>query len=143
MKQYIDETKFNDTIMELLKGCIDNPEQHESRIEEYAWEVTEGAMRSFRKLAHTKDHHMDGNFANLRDDWEHNWIARDTDVEPWGTYDELVRTMEDGSISDEQLERVQEWMQAWYFGAFGTWGICYNFQTLISEIEYRDEREAA
>ena len=99
MKEFINEQGFYDTIVELLRGCIDNPERHEDLIEEEAWIVTDDAMRSFRKLAHMSDHHMSGNFANLRDDWEHNWIARGTDVEPWGTYDELVRTMEDGSIS--------------------------------------------
>jgi len=39
------------------------------------------------------------------------------------------------------LKKFQTWAFDWYFRAFGTWGLTYNFGNWISELEYEREQE--
>ena len=49
--------------------------------------------------------------------------------------------MDNDTLSDAQVKDVQTWCIDWFFYAFGTFGITYNFQSWISDLEYERERE--
>lgn len=143
MKQLLNLEVVEETLRNLYTNCIDNAEDFESEIEEYASINAQSICEDMRKYVHQKDTRMDGNFCNIREDWEETPDFIGSEVKPWGKFSDVVKSIDDETISDEDLEKFQKWCLDWFFRAFGTWGLCYNFQTLISEIEYERENEAA
>ena len=140
-KEFLNYTKVYDDFVELFLNCIDDAEMYEDVIEDYAHNAAISTLEDMRKYVHQQDTSMSGNFADIRQDWN---VIKDfviSEVEPWGDFDEIISTIDEGTISDEDLEKFQTWCLEWFYTAFGTWGLCYNFQTLISELEYERERE--
>lgn len=117
--------------------------KYEEEIECHAEIAAQDAVESMRKYVHRKDTRMDGNFCNIREDWEDTPEFIGSEVQPWGKFDDMVKSMDDDTISDEDCKKVQTWCMDLYFRAFGTWGLKYNFQSYISELEYEEECCAA
>lgn len=127
-----------DAIVDIYTNALDEDERerYADEIEMYAEISTQGIIDDMRKYVHRKDTRMSGNFCDIREDWEYTSGFIGSDVEPWGKFDDMVKSMDDETINDEDLEKVQQWCQDWFFRAFGTWGLSYNFQTCIAELEY-------
>ena len=84
---------------------------------------------------------MDGNFCNIREDWECCPEFIGSEVKPWGKFDDVIKSIDDETISDKDLKKFQTWAFDWYFRAFGTFGLTYNFGEWISEMEYERKQE--
>jgi hypothetical protein len=49
----------------------------------------------------------------------------------------------DAAEDSKQADEDRAYLMDWYFKAFGTFGIKYNFQDTLSEIVYMREEEQA
>lgn len=144
-KEFLNFENVYETFLNLfkdeLKSWGDDYEQYECETEEYALCMAESTVDDMRKYVHRKNTRMDGNFCNIREDWEITPGFIGSEVKPWGKFDDVVKSIEDGTISDEDLEKFQTWAFDWFFRAFGTYGLTYNFGEFISNIEYEREHE--
>ena len=145
MKEFINFEDMEQTLLDLYKNCLDdeNTQKYESIIEEYANINAQTIVDDMNRYVHQKDTKIIGNFCNIREDWEVTPDFIGSDVKPWGKFSDVVKSIDNGTISEEDLKKFQQWAKDWFFRAFGTWGLCYNFQTLISEMEWEEEQEAA
>lgn len=115
---------------------------YESQIEDYTIFLTESTLSDMEKYCHRKDTKMCGNFCNIREDWEETQGFIQTNIQPWGKFDDVVKSIDDETISDENLEKFQEWALDWYYTAFGTFGLKYNFGDFLMEcVEEFEEEE--
>lgn len=143
---FINEDNFFEAFKGLyndeLVSCGYNPQQYEDYVDEYAWNTTLSTAASFRKYVHMADTHMVGNFCNIRQDWECCPEFIGSEVQPWGMFDDVVKSIDDGTISDDNLARFQTWAMDWYFTAFGTYNLKYNFITCFGEMIYQEEQNS-
>ena len=142
MKQYIDYENMFATVLNLYKEAVDDEvySRYEEEAEECAHNVVLETVNSMQKYVHLKDHDMCGNFANIELDWNYGKMHF-SDVIPFCSFSEMVAGMDNDTLSDAQVKDVQTWCIDWFFYAFGTFGITYNFQSWISDLEYERERE--
>ena len=145
MKDFLNYDSMYECIKNIYIDALDEDEasKYEDEIECHAEISAQDAVEIMRKYVHRKDTRMDGNFCNIREDWEDTPEFIGSEVQPWGKFDDMVKSLDDETISDEDLKKVQQWCMDWYFRAFGTFGLKYNFQTFIAEIEYEEQEEQA
>ena len=143
MKQFINQEDMEQTLLELYKGCLEEKDvaKYESIIEEYAEINAQTIAEDMNKYVHRKSTKIDGNFCNIKEDWEETYDFIGSEVKPWGKFDDVIKSIDNETISDEDLAKFQQWASDWFFCAFGTWGLCYNLKELISEMEYEEEKE--
>lgn len=141
MKDFINYDDMYEALKEILTDALNEDEvsKYEDEIECHAEIYAQNAVESMRKYVHQKNTRIEGNFCNIREDWEDTPEFIGSEVQPWGKFDDMVKSMDDDTISDEDCKKVQTWCMDWYFRAFGTWGLTYNFQSYISELEYEEE----
>ena len=156
---YIGVASFAKTIEELYRECLNNYDNAED-MEEYiadvfgkniqslAWEFTLEANREMKKYLHLPDQHMDGNFADLSMDYPKHrtgtfWVSEyDGPVaEYFNLYPQMVARL-DSAEDSEQADKDREYLEEWYFEAFGTYNIQYNFSNELEEIHYMMEEES-
>lgn len=144
-KEILNRENVYETFYNLFKEVVEDYgydlSLFEDYVEEYTIRSTENTLESMKKYCHKKDTRMSGNFCNIREDWEYTYDFIGSEVKPWGKFDDVIKSIDDGTISDEDLEKFQTWVFDWYFRAFGTWGLKYNFGEFIGEIAYEFERE--
>lgn len=147
MKDFLNYDNVYETFLNLFKDVIKDYEldygSFECATEAYAENTADKTLESMKKYVHMKDTRMNGNFCNIREDWESNINFVVSEVKPWGNFDDVVKSIDDETISDEDLKKFQTWALDWFFTAFGTFGLKYNFGNFISEIEYEREQEEA
>lgn len=145
MKDFLNYDNVFETFLNLFKETVENYGidygSLESETEEYAHMTTIETLDSMKRYVHQKNTRMDGNFCNIREDWECCPEFIGSEVKPWGKFDDVIKSIDDETISDEDLKKFQTWAFDWYFRAFGTFGLTYNFGEWISEMEYEREQE--
>ena len=145
MKDFLNYDNVYETFLNLFKDVIKDYGldygSFESETERYAECVAKKTLESMKKYVHMRDTKMIGNFCNIREDWESTINFVGSEVKPWGNFDDVVKSIDDETISDEDLKKFQTWALDWFFTAFGTFGLKYNFGNFISEIEYEREQE--
>ena len=145
MKDFLNYDNVYETFLNLFKDVIKDYwldyGSFESETEAYAECVARKTLESMKKYVHMRDTRMNGNFCNIREDWETTYDFVMSEVKPWGNFDDVVKSIDDETISDEDLKKFQTWALDWFFTAFGTFGLKYNFGNFISEIEYEREQE--
>ena len=119
---YIGVFSFAKTIEALYRECLedcDNPED----IEEYIADLS---------MDYPK--HRTGTF----------WVSEyDGPVEEYfNLYPQMVARL-DAADDSEQADEDRAYLMDWYFDAFGTYNIKYNFSNWLSEIVYMREEEQA
>lgn len=140
MKEFLDLDSMFHTLKEILtEEAGDNAAEYEDIIEDYAYHLAESFVRDMRKYVHQKDTKLIGNFSNIRLDWD--YALENREIKPWGKFDDVVKSVDDGTISDADLKKLQTWCSDWFFHAFGTWGITYNFNSFIAELEEEEEEQ--
>jgi len=148
MKEFINFDSMYECIKGIYTDAIDNAEDHEDLIEDMAYNVAQGIVRDMRKYVHQNDTKIVGNFNNIRSDWDYIkdsfWVAKDenseaVEIKPFGKFDDMVKGMDEGTLTDEQVWIVQQWCEGWFFETFGTYNLKYNFQNFIGELEYEEE----
>lgn len=156
---YIGVESFAKTIENLYRECLNNYDNAED-MEEYiadvfgkniqsmAWDFTIEANREMKKYLHLPDQHMDGNFADLSMDYPKHitgtfWVSEydGTVAEYFSLYPDMVARL-DSAEDSEQANKDREYLEEWYFYAFGTFGIKYNFSNDLDEIAYMIEEES-
>lgn len=144
MKDFFNFDKMYDAYIDIYKNAFSSEDEYEE-YREFAEDEAERNVLSnihdMRKLCHEKDTRMDGNFCNIREDWNSATGFIKSEVTPWGDFDDMVRAMDEDTLTDEQVEKVQQWCLDWFFTAFGTYWVEYNFSTHISEMEWEKEYE--
>ena len=153
---YIGVASFAKTIEELYRQCLENfddaedmeeyiADVFEKNIQSLAWEFTIEANREMKKYLHLPDQHMNGNFANLSIDYPKHrtgvWWATDYDGDDYyDLYPSMVARL-DAAEDSEQAGKDREYLEEWYFEAFGTYNIQYNFSNELEEIHSMMEED--
>ena len=155
---YIGVESFAKVIESLYRECLENFDDAED-MEEYiedvlekniqsiAWEFTHKTNREMKKYIHLPDQHMDGNFADLSMDYPKHrtgtfWVSEyDGPVaEYFNLYPQMVARL-DAAEDSEQADKDREYLEEWYFKAFGTYNIQYNFSNELEEIHSMMEED--
>lgn len=148
---YICVESFAKTIEGLYRECLENFDDAEE-MEEYiadlygkniqsmAIEFTHEVNKEMKKYLHLPDQHMNGNFANLYHDYPKHvtgvWWASDYDGDDYyDFYPQMVARL-DAAEDSEQANKDRAYLEEWYFKAFGTYNIKYNFGNELEEIHH-------
>ena len=146
---YIGVESFSKVIENLYNECLENFDDADElreyiadccgkTIQDLAREFTLEANREMKKYLHLPDQHMDGNFANLYRDYpEHitgtRWISDYEGDDYFDLYPQMVARL-DAAEDSEQANEDRAYLEEWYFKAFGTYNIEYNFSNELEEI---------
>ena len=155
---YVGVESFAKTIENLYRECLNNYDNAED-MEEYiadvfgkniqslAWDFTLEANREMKNYLHRKSQHMDGNFADLYMDYPKHrtgtfWVSEyDGPVaEYFSLYPDMVARL-DAAEDSEQANKDREYLEEWFFYAFGTYNIQYNFSNELEEIHSMIEED--
>ena len=155
---YIGVASFSAVIENLYRECLENFDDAED-MEEYiadvfgkniqsiAWDFALKVNREMKKYLHLPDQHMNGNFANLSIDYPKHrtgtfWLSEyDGPVaEYFNLYPQMVARL-DAAEDSEQADKDREYLEEWYFEAFGTYNIQYNFSNELEEIHSMMEED--
>ena len=155
---YIGVESFAKTIENLYRECLeefDNAEDMEEyiadccgkNIQNLAWDFTLEANREMKKYLHLPDQHMNGNFSDLSMDYPKHrtgtfWVSEyDGPVaEYFNLYPQMIARL-DAAEDSEQANEDREYLEEWYFKAFGTYNIQYNFSNELEEIHSMMEED--
>lgn len=146
---YIGVESFAKVIESLYRECLENFDDSDD-LEEYiadlygkniqslAWEFTLEANREMKKYLHLNDQRMDGNFANLYNDYPRHvtgtfWATDYDGDDYYDLYPAMVARL-DAAEDSEQANEDRAYLEEWYFKAFGTYNIKYNFSNELEEI---------
>ena len=144
-KDFLNYDDVYETFLNLYKDVIKDYGYDYGSLEDVTEDYAE--MNAFQTLddmkryCHKKNTRIEGNFCNIREDWEVTKEFVESDVKPWGKFDDVVKSIDNGTISDEDLRKFQTWAFDWFFTAFGTIGLEYNFGNFISDVMYEREEE--
>lgn len=145
---YIGVESFAKVIESLYRECLDNFDDADD-LEEYiadlygkniqslAWEFTHKVNREMKKYLHLNDQRMDGNFANLYNDYPRHvtgtfWATDYDGDDYYDLYPQMVARI-DAAEDSEQASKDRAYLEEWYFKAFGTYNIKYNFSNELEE----------
>lgn len=153
---YIDVESFSKVIENLYNECLENFDDADElrayiadccgkTIQDIAREFTLEANREMREYLHLPDQHMDGNFANLYRDYpEHitgtRWVSDYEGDDYFDLYPQMVARL-DAAEDSEQANEDRAYLEEWYFKAFGTYNIQYNFSNELEEIHSMMEED--
>lgn len=153
---YIGVKSFAKTIEGLYRECLENFDDAED-MEEYiadlygkniqslAWEFTLEANKEMKKYLHLPDQHMNGNFADLSMDYPRHvtgtfWATDYDGDDYYDLYPAMVARL-DAAEDSEQANKDREYLEEWYFKAFGTYNIKYNFSNELEEVHSMMEED--
>lgn len=137
-KEFLNRADLSECILNICKDTVDYS-KWEDIVDDYVVTMTESIINDMRKYVHEDDTSMIGNFANIREDWDIIKDFAESEIEPFGRFDDIIKSIDNNTINDTDLIKFQKWALDWFFTAFGTFGIKYNLQTLIGDIEYSEE----
>ena len=146
---YIGVFSFAKTIEALYRECLedcDNPEDIEEYIADLYGKNIQSLARDFalesnrdmKKYLHMQNHRMDGNFANIEEDYPAHitgtyWSSEYAGDDYFRLFPKMVARL-DAAEDSKQADEDRAYLMDWYFEAFGTFGIKYKFQDTLSEI---------
>lgn len=140
--EFINVERFRKEIREVLDEATNSWEEGymkdcaDDYIDEYVETIVEDAIRSFDKLVHRDDTSMTGNFKDIRYDWE--GFHREY---PHGSSLKEIVEMIDAGEDNEFTREFKDWAVDWYFEAFGTYNLKYNWVNFMEEATYDEEDE--
>lgn len=154
---YIGVISFSTVVENLYRECLENFDDKEE-VEEYfndlfgekyihneAFRFALYANKEMKKYLHKDSQHMDGNFANLYEDYPKHrtgvWWASDYDGDDYyDFYPQMVARL-DSAEDSEQASKDRAYLEEWYFKAFGTYNIKYNFSNELEEVHSMMEED--
>lgn len=153
---YIGVESFAKVIESLYRECLENFDDSDD-LEEYiadlygkniqslAWEFTLEANKEMKKYLHLPDQHMNGNFADLSMDYPRHvtgtfWATDYDGDDYYDLYPAMVARL-DAAEDSEQANKDREYLEEWYFKAFGTYNIKYNFSNELEEVHSMMEED--
>lgn len=141
---FLNEQKHYETLLSIFMDVVknyDDPTEYEWYAEQEAESLAASHVKDMAEYVHMSDTKLLGNFANIREDWDYIPDFVKSEVKPWGRFDDVVKSIDDKTISEEDLAKFQQWCEDWFFTAFGTYNLEYNFATDLGELAYYDECE--
>lgn len=147
---YIGVISFSTVVENLYRECLENFDDKEE-FEEYfndlfgekyihneAFRFALYANKEMKKYLHKDSQHMDGNFANLYKDYPKHvtgvrWASDYDGDDYYDFYPQMVARL-DSAEDSEQASKDRAYLEEWYFKAFGTYNIKYNFSNELEEI---------
>ena len=147
---YIGVISFSTVVENLYRECLENFDDKEE-FEEYfndlfgekyihneAFRFALYANKEMKKYPHKDSQHMDGNFANLYEDYPKHvtgvrWASDYDGDDYYDFYPQMVARL-DAAEDSEQANKDRAYLEEWYFKAFGTYNIKYNFSNELEEI---------
>ena len=155
---YIGVFSFAKTIETLYRECLedcDNPEDIEEYIADLYGKNIQSLARDFaletnrdmKKYLHMNNHSMPGNFADIEEDYPAHitgtrWPSEYAGDDYFRLFPQMVARLDSAEDSDRAKED-RAYLEDWFFDAFGTYNIKYNFSNWLSEIVYMREEEQA
>lgn len=137
MKEYLNIEGLKETIRKIYDAQIESYKDEpyfectiyadEDIVEDEVNLMAERLNADMKKYLHQDSHQIVGNFNNVECDYIYN--------DKRGSYDDfrdMVRRLDEG-VKDDQTNEDRDWLTAWFWQTFGTFGLEYNFQHLISE----------
>lgn len=90
---------------------------------------------------------MPGNFADIENDYPAHitgtrWPSEYAGDDYFRLFPQMVARL-DAAEDSKQADEDRAYLMDWYFDAFGTYNIKYNFSNWLSEIVYMREEEQA
>lgn len=153
---YIGCESFAKVIENLYDECLENFDDADDlqehiadccgkTIQNLAWDFTLEANREMKKYLHLPDQHMNGNFADLYNDYPRHvtgtfWATDYDGDDYYDLYPAMVARL-DAAEDSEQADKDREYLEEWYFKAFGTYNIQYNFSNELEEIHSMMEED--
>lgn len=153
---YIGVASFAKTIENLYRECLENYDDAEDlqeyiadvcekNIQSLAWDFTHEVNSEMKEYLHRNDQHMDGNFANLYRDYPDHitgvrWSCDYDGDDYFDLYPQMVSRL-DSAEDSEQANEDRAYLEEWYFYAFGTYNIKYNFSNYLEEIHSMMEED--
>lgn len=67
--------------------------------------------------------------------------SHQSDTSQWGDYDDMLKAMDEETISDEDKAKVQQWVEDWFWTAYGTRWTRYNFADTLGQFAYEAEQD--
>lgn len=153
---YIGVKSFAAVIESLYRECLENFDDAED-LEEYIADVFEKniqslacnftlkANREMKEYLHLSDQRMIGNFANLYNDYPRHvtgtfWATDYAGNDYYDLYPAMVARL-DAAEDSEQANEDRAYLEEWYFKAFGTYNIKYNFGNNLEEVHSMMEED--
>lgn len=145
---YIGIEHFAKTIENLYQGCLanyDNAEDIEEHLADYGFSIQSlacdfalKANKDMKSYLHMKDHAISGNFADIKYDYPAHitgtrWSTEYDGNDYFDLFPQMVARL-DAAEDSKQASEDREYLECWFFSAFGTFGIEYNFNCELSEI---------
>ena len=146
---YIGVESFFNVIENLYNECLENfddadelrvyiADVYGKNIQSMAREFTLKVNREMKKYLHLPDQHMNGNFANLYNDYPRHvtgvfWATDYDGDDYYDLYPQMVARL-DAAEDSEQANKDRAYLEEWYFKSFGTYNIQYNFSNELEEI---------
>ena len=146
---YIGVESFAKTIENLYNECLENFDDADDlrmyiadgygmNIQAMAREFALEVNREMKKYLYLPDQHMDGNFADLSMDYPKHitgvcWASDYDGDDYYDLYPQMVARL-DAAEDSEQANEDRAYLEDWYFEAFGTYNIQYNFSNELEEI---------
>lgn len=98
-----------------------------------------------KEYLHLSDQRMIGNFANLYNDYPRHvtgtfWATDYDGDDYYDLYPAMVARL-DAAEDSEQANKDREYLEEWYFKAFGTYNIKYNFGNYLEEVHSMMEED--
>ena len=123
------------------KECCDSADEQEKPyyegsewyIEEFTPMTVESTQKSMYDYVAGGKYSMPGNFKQIDMDWDH-------DHEGGIKFSDLKKKLLAGT-QDKDTEEFSHWGIDWFFDAFGTFGLEYNFKDALTDSVYDDMRE--
>lgn len=127
-KWYIDKASIQDRLRKALTDVVKNfgyedRDEASEYMEEYVGLLTDEINDDMKHYLHLNDTSMIGNFADIRYDFEDYKVC---------SLEECVKLLDAGDTSD-MANKCRECLTSWFFQAFGTKAIMYNFGDYIQD----------
>lgn len=135
---YINEVKFRNKLEDVFTSAIsdlddDNRKLYaEDLLDEYIDGVVEDTHKSMSEYLHSRSTSMNGNFADAELNYRRDFNGAD--------FRDVVEKIDNG-MEDSETKQFRDWLVDWYFKAFGTYNLKYNFMEFVSEYtaDYEDD----
>lgn len=135
MADFLNREQVKASLVDVLSDAECEVDSFEDEVDEYAEMLADSIISDMDAYVHKSDTKIWGNLANIRTDWNicKNFVS--SNIEPWGDFDEVVKSIDNETISDEDLDKFHQWALDWFYTAFGTYGIRYNFEKYLLNID--------
>jgi len=134
---YFDVQKFKSAIEETLREAVESWDETagdyvrymkdcaDDYMDEYVDGIIEETIKSFDTYVHRDDTSMVGNFCDIRYDYEREHKGQ--------SFRALIEKI-DANMGGEDVDEFREWSVGWYFTAFGTYNLKYNWAQFMEDV---------